>query len=86
LVQPGTAAGLHKAVVASWRVALEARRLGAVSINVRITAMRKVAVEAADNGMPAPELAAGITHVKGVASKGVRLGELAVGQTGTGVA
>ena len=48
--------------------------------------MRKVAVEAADNGMLAPELAAGITHVKGVASKGVRLGELAVGQTGTGVA
>ena len=53
---------------------LEARRLGAVSINVRITAVRKLAVEAADNGLLAPELAAGITRVKGVASKGVRLG------------
>jgi hypothetical protein len=36
---------------AAWRVALEARGLGAVSINVRITAVRKLAVEAADNGL-----------------------------------
>jgi hypothetical protein len=41
---------------------------------VRITAVRKLAVEAADNGLLAPELASGITRVKGVASKGVRLG------------
>jgi site-specific recombinase XerD len=60
--------------VCAWRVALEARGLGAVSINVRITAVRKLAVEAADNGLLAPELAAGITRVKGVASKGVRMG------------
>jgi hypothetical protein len=53
---------------------LEARGLGAVSINVRITAVRKLAVEAADNGLLAPELASGIVRVKGVASKGVRLG------------
>src|SRR5215471_8699360 len=66
--------GFTKATVAAWRVALEARGLGAVSINVRITAVRKLAVEAADNGLLAPELAAGITRVKGVASKGVRLG------------
>src|SRR5262249_7537909 len=54
--------------------ALEARGLGAVSINVRITAVRKLAVEAADNGLLAPEVANGITRVKGVRSKGVRLG------------
>src|SRR5215831_5404239 len=66
--------GFTKATVAAWRVALEARGLGAVSINVRITAVRKLAVEAADNGLLAPELATGITRVKGVASKGVRLG------------
>jgi hypothetical protein len=53
---------------------MEARGLGAVSINVRITAVRKLAVEAADNGLLAPELANGMTRVKGVASKGVRLG------------
>jgi hypothetical protein len=55
-------------------LALEARGLGAVFVNVRITAVRKLAVEAADNGLLAPELAAGITRVKGVASKGSRLG------------
>jgi site-specific recombinase XerD len=67
-------AGFTKATVAAWRVALEARGLGAISINVRITAVRKLAVEAADNGLLAPELASGITRVKGVASQGVRLG------------
>src|SRR5579864_5924124 len=66
--------GFTKATVSAWRVALEARGLGAVSINVRITAVRKLAVEAADNGLLAPELANGITRVKGVKSKGVRLG------------
>jgi site-specific recombinase XerD len=66
--------GFTKATVSAWRVALEARGLGAVSINVRITAVRKLAIEAADNGLLAPELAGGITRVKGVASKGVRLG------------
>ena len=33
-----------------------------------------MAVEAADNGLMAPELAAGITRVKGAKSKGVRVG------------
>src|SRR5450755_3513461 len=66
--------GFTKATVSAWRVALEARGLGAVSINVRITAVRKLAVEAADNGLLAPELAAGITRVKGAKSKGVRVG------------
>src|ERR1035437_3911821 len=66
--------GVRKATRCAWCVALEARGLGAVSINVRITAARKLAVEAADNGLLAPELANGIARVKGVASKGVRLG------------
>src|SRR5712671_3511884 len=67
-------AGFTKATVSAWRVALEARGLGSISINVRITAVRKLAVEAADNGLLAPELAAGITRIKGVKSKGVRVG------------
>ena len=66
--------GFTKATVSAWRVALEARGLGSVSINVRITAVRKLAVEAADNGLLAPELAAGISRVKGAKSKGVRMG------------
>src|SRR5580698_1257050 len=67
-------AGFSKATVAAWRVALEARGLGPISINVRITAVRKLAVEAADNGLLAPELAAGIARIKGVRSHGVRVG------------
>src|SRR5664279_2006242 len=66
--------GFTKATVCAWRVSLEARGLAAVSVNVRITAVRKLAVEAADNALLAAELAAGITRVKGVASKGVRMG------------
>jgi hypothetical protein len=38
-------AGFTKATVTAWRVALEARKLGPISINVRITAVRKLAVE-----------------------------------------
>src|ERR1700738_523465 len=73
--------GFTKATVSAWRVALEARGLGSISINVRITAVRKLAVEAADNGLLAPELAAGITRIKGVKSKGVRAGALRGGRT-----
>src|SRR5271168_2181947 len=60
--------GFTKATVSAWCVALEARGLGSISINVQITAVRKLAVEAADNGLLAPELAAGITRIKGVRS------------------
>ena len=66
--------GFTKATVSAWRVALEARKLGSVSINVRITAVRKLAAEAADNGLLAPELAAGIARVKSAKSMGVRTG------------
>jgi hypothetical protein len=71
--------GFTKATVSAWRVALEARGLGSVSINVRITAVRKLAVEAADNGLLAPELAAGISRVKGAKSKVIQVG----GEQGT---
>ena len=42
-------------------------------MNVRITAVRKLAVEATDDGLLA-ELAAGITRVNGTKSTGVRIG------------
>jgi hypothetical protein len=51
--------GFTKATVSAWRVSLEARGLGSSSIIVRMSAICKVAVEAADNGLLAPELAAG---------------------------
>jgi hypothetical protein len=75
--------GFTKATVTAWRVALEARKLGPISINVRITAVRRLAVEAADNGLLAPELAFGTARIKGVRSHGVRIG-LAVAPPGAG--
>jgi integrase len=39
-----------------------------------LTAVRKLAVEAADNGLLAPALAAGIARIKGVRAQGVRTG------------
>jgi hypothetical protein len=60
--------GFTKETVSTWRAALEARSLGSVSINVRITAVRKLAVEAAANGLLVPALAAGIARIKGDAT------------------
>lgn len=57
--------GFTKATVSARRVALEARGLGAVSINVRITAVRKLAVETADNGLLIPRLGSSTTKRRG---------------------
>ena len=66
--------GFTKATVSAWRVSLEARRLGSSSIIIRMSAIRKLAAEAADNGLLAPELAAGISRVKSAKSVGIRMG------------
>src|SRR5271168_203611 len=66
--------GFTKATVHAWRVSLEERGLGSSSIIIRMSAIRKLAAEAADNGLLAPELAAGISRVKSVKSTGIRVG------------
>jgi site-specific recombinase XerD len=66
--------GFTKATVSAWRVSLEQRRLGSSSIIIRMSAIRKLAAEAADNGLLAPELAQGISRVKSVKSTGIRVG------------
>src|SRR3954467_6654132 len=66
--------GFTKATVSAWRVSLEDRRLGSSSIIVRMSAIRKLAAEAADNGLLAPELAAGISRVKSAKTQGIRVG------------
>src|ERR1019366_644114 len=66
--------GFTKATVSAWRVSLEERRLGSSSIIVRMSAIRKLAAEAADNGLLAPELAAGISRVKSAKTQGIRTG------------
>jgi site-specific recombinase XerD len=50
--------GFTKATVNAYRASLEARGLAASTINQRLSAIRKLAIEAADNGFLAPELAA----------------------------
>ena len=66
--------GFIKATVSAWRVSLEERHLGSSSIIIRMSAIRKLAAEAADNGLLAPELAQGISRVKSVKSTGIRVG------------
>ncbi len=66
--------GFTKATVSAWRVSLEERKLGSSSIIVRMSAIRKLAAEAADNGLLAPELAAGIARVKSAKTVGIRTG------------
>ena len=66
--------GFTKATVSAWRVSLEDRGLGSSSIIIRMSAIRKLAAEAADNGLLAPELAAGIARVRSAKSVGIRMG------------
>src|SRR6202049_2386023 len=66
--------GFTKATVSAWRVSLEARGLGSSSIIIRMSAIRKLAAEASDNGLLAPELAAGIGRVQSAKSVGIRAG------------
>lgn len=66
--------GLCKAAVQQYRGELERRGLSASTINLRLSAIRKLAIEAADNGLLEPELAAGIARVRGTPCRGSRLG------------
>ncbi len=63
-----------KAMVQQYRAKLEAAGLAPATINVRLSAIRKLAAEAADNGLLAPDLAAGISRVRGARRLGVRTG------------
>jgi site-specific recombinase XerD len=64
----------NKTVVLRYRLELESRRLSSSTINLRLAAVRRLAYEAADTGLLSPELAAGISRVKGAKRVGVRLG------------
>jgi site-specific recombinase XerC len=66
--------GFCKATVSAWRASLKVRGLGSSSIIIRMSAIRKLAAEAVDNGLMAPDLAAGIARVKSAKSVGIRTG------------
>ena len=63
-----------RTVVLRYRHELEARRLAPATVNLRLAAVRRLAYEAADNGLLSPDLAASIRRVKGVKKLGTRLG------------
>jgi site-specific recombinase XerD len=72
--QTNGTSGLCKAAVQQYRGDLERRGLAAPTINLRLSAVRKLAIEAADNGLLLPEIAAGIARVRGTPYRGSRAG------------
>src|SRR5579863_10078523 len=64
----------NRAVVTRYRIHLESRQLAPGTINGRLAAVRRLAYEAADSGLPSPDLAAGVRRVKGPKKLSVRLG------------
>ena len=68
--------GFQKSTVNRYRVVLEEQGMAASSINVHLSAIRKLAVEATDNGLLAGDLAAGIGRVRGPPRLGTRTGIL----------
>jgi len=66
--------GLTRATVQAFKVKLQGDGLAPSTVNLRLSAIRKLAAEAADNQLIDPVLAAAIGRVKGVTSGGRRVG------------
>jgi site-specific recombinase XerD len=67
-------AGLTKATVQAYVSELRAASVTPSSLNQRLTAIRKLAQEAADNGLIDPATAQAIARVEGIRREGRRLG------------
>lgn len=65
---------LNKAVVQRYAAELRDAGMAPSSINQRLSAIRKLALEAADSGVLDPQLASGIRAVKGARREGRRTG------------
>lgn len=65
---------LNKAVVNQYKVHLMGEGLSSSTINQRLSAIRKLAKEASDNGLMDFQIAQGIKNLEGVKSAGVRIG------------
>jgi len=66
--------GFTKATINAYREYLLKEEKSRSSINQALSAIRKLAAEAADNGLVPPTLAYGVERVKGVKQEGVRAG------------
>jgi len=65
---------LNKAVVQRYTAGLREAGMSASSVNLRLSAIRKLAAEAADNGLLDAQIAGGIRAVKGARQEGRRTG------------
>jgi integrase len=65
---------LTKALTQEYRAALLEQNLAPATVNLRLSPLRKLAREMADNGLLSPELATGIGRTKGIKQEGVRAG------------
>jgi site-specific recombinase XerD len=65
---------LNKALVQRYAAELREAGMAPSSVNQRLSAIRKLAVEAADNGVIDPQIASGIRAVKGARREGRRTG------------
>src|SRR5260370_10289944 len=66
--------GFTKATVQAFRSHLIASGLSSSTVNLYLTALRRLAGEATDNCLLASDLAAGIGRVRGMKREGVRIG------------
>jgi hypothetical protein len=64
----------NKTVVTRYRMHLEQALYASSTINLRLSAVRRLAYEAADAGLLSPDLAAGLRRVRGAKKHGVRIG------------
>lgn len=71
---------LNKATVQHYATQLHEQGVSASSINQRLSAVRKLAAEAADNGLLPEAIANGVQHVKGIRQSGQRSGNWLVRQ------
>jgi len=60
--------------VAEYKVELQGKGYAPATINQKLSAIRKLALEAADNGLMDDQLANGVARIRGVKSGGVRTG------------
>jgi site-specific recombinase XerC len=65
---------LSRAIIQQYRTVLELAGLAPPSINLRLSAIRKLAAEAAENGLLDRSVAQGIVSLKGVRQSGARAG------------
>ena len=66
--------GFNRGIVLRYRSFLESLPLSAATINLHLSAIRRLADEAAESSMLSPELAIGIRRMKGVKRLGTRIG------------